>query len=236
MRKIYPFIILLVLCFSCAEDPLDGLIPETSLNGSIQKITIFDLKTQRGKVVRGGLLITASVEVPYDIRREQVRPTLLACIKELKKRNRDCEWFNVFLCADGRVGIYAGRGEYREGTIYISYGIPSNKQLAEAEALREELDDYVPPKLLSKEEFNLAADLNELYYKYDNILAEKDLKEARDGGGCNHDVYDKLSDSRDDRVYEMIAKEVSIPEDTIRKLTRSLGTYYIFAWGSETIQ
>lgn len=235
MRMIYPFI-LLVLCFGCAEDPIDKLIPETSLNGSIQKITIFDLETQRGKIVRGGLLIIASVKVPYDLRREQVRPTLLACIKELKKRNRDCEWFNVFLCADGRDGIYAGRGEYREGKIYISYGIPSKKQLVEAEALREELADYVPPRLLSKEEFNLAADLDELYYRYDNTLAEKDLKEARDGKRWNQDVYDKLSDSRDDRIYEMIAKEVSLPDDTIRKLRRSLGTYYIFAWGSETIQ
>jgi hypothetical protein len=253
MRK-YIFI-LLMFFFGCSNDPIDKLIPEASLKGSILNISIFDMETQRGKLVQGGLLINASAKVPYDIKQEEVKPTLLASIRELKKQNKDCEWIIVFLCPDGRKGVYAGRGEYREGKISIDYGVPSAKQLAEAEALKIKLADpslkgkkdefgieeydpnYDPPKLMSKKDFDQASDANDLYYKYYHILGQEDLKKARNGTKWNQDVYNNLQNTIDDRIYRMISEEMSLPEDQIRKLRSKLAKYFaIYAWGEETIQ
>lgn len=229
--------LLLIPCGCSDKDQVDSLIPKTDLMGSCDSVRIFDMETQQAKTIKGGFLIHALAEVPYDIKREQVKPTVLKCIQDLKHKNQGCEWITVFLCANGRKGIHAGKGEYKEGKIIISYGVPSREQLA---AEKVAIEDYhlvhEPPRLLSGTEFNQAAEICDLYVKYTAILEEEDIKNASEGKIIDQDIYESLMDSRADRVFKKVAGEVNLPEVKVRKLRNNLMRYYILNWGDETIQ
>ncbi len=212
-------------CREFTTSPIYRLIPDASLVGACPTVKIFNIQTQHGKTVNGGMLISASVHVPYSIRRDQVKPTILACIRELKRRNKKCEWIHIFLCVEGRK-IYAGRGEYKSGEIRVSYGIPSQKQLAS-------LEDVKP---LNRGDFDKAADISDLFYAYDGILAGQDLKKARKGKVWNQDIYNSLMDTRDARIYSMISDQLQISAFEVRRLKRCVMNYYMLTWGDEIIR
>lgn len=84
-----PLLILILLGAGCSSsDPIDRLIPDEALTGAIPNAEPVRIEEQHGKSVNGGFLINAQVIVPFDIKKEQVKPTLLTAIKTLK--NRGC--------------------------------------------------------------------------------------------------------------------------------------------------
>lgn len=237
-RAALPIISLLLIISGCSDrDQFDNLFPESSLAGSYVPAKIFNVETQRKNNVKGGFSINALAEVPYDIKREQVKPALLACIRALKKKNQDCEWITVFLCAEGKKGIYAGKGEYKEGKTDISYGVPSKELLAaEKTAIEYYHLIHEPPRLLTRTEFDQASHIFDLYHKYTAVLTEEDMKKAGNGIAFDQDIYDSLMNSRSDRVFKKVTGEVNLSEAKVRKLRNGLMRYYILTWGNETVE
>jgi hypothetical protein len=136
-------LLLLLSVLSCTQDPLETLISPDLTKGSLQNLKV-DYKLSSNKSVTGGMAIHTTAAVPYDINRDQIRPTLLAGIKAIKQKHPECEWINLFLCPEKEsagLALYCGRAEYKEGEIGIWYGVPNAVQLVEsaedAEASRD---------------------------------------------------------------------------------------------------
>lgn len=259
MKKLFIFICIILLFSGCfMEDPIETLIPPELLKGAISYIDVFDIEIQTRKSINGGTLINAWAAVPYNIKREQVKPTLLSVIRELKKQNPECEWFVVWLCADGErardAGVHAGRGEYTKDQVNIGYWIPSQKQLKERLELKKQLadpalknqqtddlfaleydPDYVPAKLLDKKDFDLAVKITILYYNLNKIITDQDIQASRKNKTWDSDLYRQLMVTQDGRALKMVADKLKIPEDEIRKRKSSLLRYYCM-WDGETIK
>lgn len=132
MKKVAFYLSVFFSILACQANgfDLEKRIPDSELVGALEKIeTTFELND--GKAVKNGKQMILYGIVPASIKREQVRPTLLYFIKTMKSVNPGCEWMMVYLppVENRRYGVYAGIGEYREGKINLSYGVPSNEHL-----------------------------------------------------------------------------------------------------------
>ena len=256
MKKSFLLTILFLVLIMGCSDPVEKLIPPEALKGALTNLNITG-KTQTGKSVKGGTLIEVFAMVPYDIKRKQLKPTLLGGIKGVKKQNSDCEWIILWL-RPGKskgAGIYAGRAEYKEGKIDLYYGIPSKKQLAQSLELKNKYSDpalkgkkdeagfdqydpdYEAVRLLNKQDFDLGVHIRTLYYKYYKITIDKDEKTARKNKKWNSDLYRQLSATFEERVLRLVADELKLPVVEIRKMKSKILRYYDhMAWGSEIIQ
>ncbi|MCP3940042.1 MAG: hypothetical protein GY710_00975 [Desulfobacteraceae bacterium] len=167
-------ILLLSIVISCSADPIDKLISSTAMENTVFPLNIFDIQKQTAKSVNGGTLIEASVEVPYDVKRNQVRATILASLKKLKTDYPKTEWFIVYLYPAGKetsripAAIHAGRGEYVQQEIFINYLIPSKEEIQRYADKNAKSDNYMisTPKLMSEQEFYKAVGIASLYYDY----------------------------------------------------------------------
>lgn len=230
-------ILVAVCCLSvftaCSENPIDRLIPLSATKGGLANVTVSDIDVQE-KSINGGTLVSGFVAVPHDIKREQVKPTLLAAIKDLKDKYRKCEWIVVFAIPSPELkgtGIWAGKAEYVEGKIQVDYGIPSAAQIAEPieKEFKKLHSDYEPVRLMSKEDFDLAVAVNTTWQKIHVGL----LDEANKYSG---EVYmrkvEKISDAR---LLKLTSQKMNLPEAKVKSLMHQLGWYYSPLWGNETI-
>ncbi|MDH5525571.1 MAG: hypothetical protein OEY01_16510 [Desulfobulbaceae bacterium] len=216
---------LLVACSSSST--IDKIITPTLVKGAVKNFTLSDIKIQNGKSINGGMLVTAYALVPLDIKREQVKPTLLASIKALKDKHPNCEWIIVYLCPDPRLkntGVYAGMGEYAQEKIEITYGIPSKEQLADQvdpstedysrNDLLADLDfsDWEPIRPPTKEEFNKAIEIDTMIFNVEK----------------KHLVGE-------DAAYQVVAEKTGRSVKEIRTAKRKLYSYFTVSWGKEAI-
>lgn len=148
-----------------SDHPLDGLISSANIEGAITPIKVLNLERQTGKSVEGGQYVQTEISVPFDIKQDQVKPTILSALKEMKKEFPSCHWFVIYLnpsqFKSDRLGslISVAKGEYTDGQINIDYQLPTSK-----EAL-------IP---LSEKEFKAAVVISATYYPYYKVSRDPD--------------------------------------------------------------
>lgn len=173
-----------------------------------------DIKEQKGKNVKGGRLLEAIGTVPFDIKKEQIKPTVLAVIKAIKQKNSDCEWIAVNLkLAKDLPLLQAGIAEYKEGKVFISYGIPSDKQIEEwnTNIGKNDLPRLHRP---DKKTFDDGARVIKLYYKFNNDP--------------------KIKKDNVEQLFPLISKESGLPVKNVESLYRHMSNYYFTgSWGTE---
>lgn len=239
-------ILVAVCCLSvftaCSENPIDRLIPLSATKGGLANFTVAGVEVQEGKSRNGGTLVSAFVAVPHDIKREQVKPTLLAAIKGLKDKYRKCEWIVVYAIPSPALkgtGINAGMAEYAEGKIRIDYGVPSATQLAEpiGEEFKKTLGaDYEPVRLMSQEEFDLAVSVDSTWQELHLRLLDEAQKKATQNRARYSEVYrHETKDISDAKLLKLTSQKLNIPEAQAKKLRKQLLMYYGPFWGNETI-
>ncbi len=259
--KILTFLTTLFI-FGCSN-PLDKLIKPEMLQGAVPNFTITGVDIQTGKSVNGGTLIRGKAIVPYDIKREQVKPTLLSAIKKLQEQHPACQWIVVWLIPEKEAigaGLEAGHGEYAVDHINIMYGIPSKKTLDREIELKKNLlnpafikasikedeffeemygpnyKDYVPIRLPTREEFDRCVKIKKLYYAASEEITKRDEKAARKNRQFDGDLYRELMLTQEERVFKSISKQLRMPVSKVKK-AKSIGSrYYFLGWDKEKIK
>ena len=234
MRRLW-FVICIIFWLavsSCTANPLDALVPDSSIKGSLKNFTVTDIQVQTRKAINGGVYVQGTVIVPFDFKKEQVKPTLLAAIKGLKEKYKDCEWIGVF--AQVAKGHYAGRAEYAQKKIEINYNILSDDELKERNrnAKKNGLDIIRMP---TKEEFDQAVLIDETRQRLYTRIQDEEIKASRDPQKRKA-KKPRLTQAEnfDDIIMGMTAKELGIPKDKAAK-TRNILGYYQASYASETI-
>jgi len=149
MRKLITLLFILALFCGC-ESRLDKAIPQSSLAGAISDIDVNlsgqgEIADQQECANKSGwcwapkdwTLLNADAFVPFDIKREQIKPTSLAILKKLAEKYPKCTTININLAPDKEMAeilFLVGRLEYRDNKITIHYGIPSDKEMEEHNA------------------------------------------------------------------------------------------------------
>lgn len=243
MDRLIKFI-LVAVCFSvftaCSDSPIDRLIPLSATKGGLANFTVSGVEVQEGKSRNGGMLVMGRVMVPHDIKREQVKPTLLAAIKGLKDKYRKCEWIIVYAVPSYELkgsSTNAGMAEYAEGKIKIDYGVPSATQLAAEVGAAKELGrpDNDPLRLMSKEEFDLAVSVNEAWQDIHLKLLDEANKKAMQSRANFSNVYTQATEGIEAKILKLTSQKMNLPAAKIKSLRRQLIMYYGPFWGNETI-
>jgi hypothetical protein len=116
-------IIVLLVCVSC-ESKLDKAIPSSQLTDAIQNVnySIEEKKATTGKIldIRGF--------VPFNIRRDQIRPTVLSVLKEVKIKYPEPEEIHIRFFITPELDS-PGYASFEGGKLKITYGIPSLKEI-----------------------------------------------------------------------------------------------------------
>jgi hypothetical protein len=231
MKKIYRLAglaILLSLIACSAQDPLEKLIPASAMTGGIEKI---EIKTtiQSGKTVKGGFFIEGFMVVPANIRRQQVRPTLLKSLKSMKQQHPLCEWFKIYLepTEDFRESpAYAGIGEYKEGKIDLLFGIPTDAQILE-------WNDMIGKKVKGFGDDEFIVDHPPLSRPNDSSVrfGWEVVKTCRK-------IASKSKKSIDDKdKWPLAAKILKSDVNTVSRAHAVMYNYFDpYSWGEETIQ
>lgn len=244
MNRLIKFILVAVffLVFTaCSDSPIDRLIPLSATKGGLANFTVSGVEVQEGKSRNGGMLVMGQVMVPHDIKREQIKPTLLAAIKGLKDKYRKCEWIIVYAVPSYELkgsSANAGMAEYAEEKIKIDYGVPSATQLAAEAGAAKELGgpDSDPLRLMSKEEFDLAVSVNEAWQDIHLKLLDDAQKKAMQNRARYSEIYrHETKDISDAKLLKLTAKKLNLPEAKAQKLRKQLLMYYGPFWGNETI-
>lgn len=251
MKKFLLILLLITLGAGCSSsDPIDRLIPDEALTGAIPKLEPVRIEEQREKSVNGGFLINAQVIVPFDIKREQVRPTLLAAIKTLKKKYSSCEWIVVFLTLKeslDKYTLYAGRAEYTKDGIDIAYWTPNNKQLSEQDDPRKDdnrdnpllagldFSDWEPIRPLNREEFSFATQASSTYVEITKTLQDAAVAAATKKQDNYAEIYRKEMENFEDRALALTAKKLGAEKAEVKRSQKNLLLYYSPAWGTERL-
>lgn len=218
-------LIMVAMCFSmftaCSENPIDRLIPLSATKGGLANFTVSGINVQEGKSRNGGMLVSGLVMVPHDIKREQVKPTLLAAVKGLKDQYGKCEWIIVYAIPSQELkgtGINAGMAEYAEGKIRIDYGVPSTMQLAAEVGAAKEIGDpdSDPLRLMIKDEFDLAVAVDTTWQGL-------------------YEPNRQHKGNIEEKLLKLTAQKMNIPVTQVKKLRKQLIMYYGPFWGNETI-
>lgn len=251
MKKLLLLLVLMTLGAGCSSsDPIDRLIPDEALTGAIPNAEPVRIEEQRGKSVNGGFLINAQVIVPFDIKREQVKPTLLAAIKTLKNKYSSCEWIVVFLSLRENLDkytLYAGRAEYTKDGIDVAYWIPSNKQLSEQKDPRKDdnrndpflagldFSDWEPIRPLTREEFLFATQAAGTYLAFQKTIQDNVMAEAMKNRDNYTKTYRKGLENFEERVLILTAKKLGTQKAEVKQAQKRLVLYYSPSWGTEKI-
>jgi len=185
MRKLITLLFILALLCGC-ESRLDKAIPQSSLAGAISNVDVNlsgqgEIATQQACANKYGwcwdpkdwTLLNADAFIPYDIKKEQVKPTLLAVLKKLEKEYPKCTTININLAPDKEMAerlFLVGRLEYKDNKIIIRYGIPSDKEMAEHNA---EIGKFYSTKNTM---FSMPGDKEKFEKNDDPRLCRPDLK------------------------------------------------------------
>lgn len=225
--------VLYILLSSCSADPIEKLIPQSSTVGALPGITVTDITIQKGKAINGGVYVQGIIPTPYDIKKEQLKPTLIAAIKKLKYENKTCEWIGVYAQIAG--GINAGRADYIKGNIQIYYDIPTEQELNDfnVEAIKMGME---PIRLPTKEEFDLAIAIDKVWQRIKMKILDIEREEALLRQKNNKPaVWTLTSEKLEGKILQMTAKEMNLPKEKVLQ-TKDLLRYYILSSGVENIR
>jgi len=216
---------------------IERLIPDEEIKGGVE-VVIIEMEELSKKSAHGGRLIILKGTVPFDIKRKQVRPTLLATIKKIKHDDPGCEWIVVSLGPNKKLTEkthFVGRAEYTEEGIDIQYGIPSDKQMEENNALIGKKqkgvfgDEYIndSPRLFrpNKKEFEERLRVISVFYR---IEAEK--RKIADAEGRYGDYFPEA------QLYELISEELNMPINQVKEYVGYVYRYYSPVWDKEKIE
>ena len=141
MKKLIIFFLALLLFCGC-ESRLDRAIPQSSLVGAVSIETKIEGNWgdhhKRDGDPKDWTDVWVIGFVPCNIKREQIKPTLLAIFKTVKNEYSKCTFMKIKISPDEEMirqwGPSIGTLEYNNGKIDIVYGIPSDKQIEEHNA------------------------------------------------------------------------------------------------------
>lgn len=126
-------------------------LPDSYLIGAADGVDISFHKTSSKD-----LRIEAVGIVPFNIKREQIRPTIFFVLKQLKIKYPDCKQSSIVLTPERDSNplfhfISVGSAIYKDDQISIHYGIPSDDQISKYNADGEKskpvfiLGEWTPP-------------------------------------------------------------------------------------------
>ncbi len=202
-------------CFD-SDHPMDKLISSTTLENAVP-FTIYSTEVQEGKSVKGGRRVQASVQVPFNIPREKLKPTTLAALKQIKEQHSKAEWFVVYLYPEGeragKLGIHLGRGEYLDDKINIKYGLITEKEGINLEKRYKAGEmEYPTPNAIEESIFKIALGISE-----------------------HHDAYYK-ENSDSDLSYQLVSQKTETAVETLKTIRNGFLQYYTYGQEQEIIQ
>jgi len=123
------FILVGIAClvYGCNERDVASKIPDSWTVGKSENIRYIEAKEDTDS-------LSIEAVVPYDIRREVLRPTLLAILKDAFKAQPQALRIWIHLYPDERLQkhcCWAGDATYEGGVITLHYNIPSDKYIAD---------------------------------------------------------------------------------------------------------
>jgi hypothetical protein len=235
MMKTLAFVAIIfsVALGACTSDPIEKLIPQSLTKGGLSTFTIDDIEVQNGKSRNGGTYVQGTVSVPFDIKKEMIKPTLLAAIKELKGRYKNTEWIAVYAMVSKSYSS-VGRAEYAQNKIEIHYDILSDEMLKERNQAAKK-DGLEVIRMPTKEEFDQAVLIDKTRQQIYSKILDDELEAFLDPKK-RKSKKPRLTQSEnfDDIIIEMTAKELGISKDKAIK-TRNLLVYYQASFATETI-
>jgi hypothetical protein len=240
----------LISCSSTAEE----IIPNELLKGAVQCENL-NGEVQEGKSINGGTLLLVNGSVPFDIKQDQVKPTLLSVIQNGKKKMPECQWIIVFLSPAGGEGtlLQVGRAELIYNDITIEYGIPSREQLSQSvkniekytdPTLKNHPDpleammydpDYTPVRLPTPEEYQLGVKIWKTDHRLNEEIVEQDNESAKINKKWNAEKYRELMKTQSERRAKRLSEQLKMSVQDLKKAKSIVSKYYILGWGKEVI-
>jgi len=229
------FLLLITMLLISCESKIDKAIPEAMLVGAVPNMNV-DIKEDN---YHGGKARIATAIVPFDIKREQVKPSLLAILKAVYGKYPNATGIFVKLTPDadlGRYAYFAGRADYEDNVITIHYGVPSDEQIKKwnseiGKPVRDDnekvlfINDAPRLSIFNKETFETAKKIVLFYYKTDKQLADKYSKQP-------------LKMPTTEQISKIVAKEMGVSLQKVIHHHRLLSNYFSAGtgiWGKETI-
>ena len=248
MRKLVILFFILALFCGC-ESRLDNAIPQSSFVGAISNVDVNlrgqgEIATQQACVNKSGwcwapedwTLLNADAFVPFDIKREQIKPTSLAILKKLVEKYPKCTTININLAPDKEMAeilYFVGRLEYRDNKIIIHYGIPSDKEMEEHNA---EIGKFYSTKNAM---FSMPGDKEKIEKNDDPRLFRPDLKTytlykriliIEDDIKMHKQIKESYKFSSPKEYYialsNKISKQINLPTKDIEYALRFMHDYY----------
>lgn len=203
-------------CFD-SDHPMDELISSSAIEKAVP-FTIYDTEVQEGKNVNGGVYVQGSVNVPFNISWEAVKPTALAALKKLKHQKKpESKWFKVFLVPEGKAGaplrVSVASAEFENDHITINYNIlsaPEMTKLVEKAGNGEEVPDI--PTFLTKKHFDAGVIISTGYNELIKLGSDPES------------------------AYFQIADELGSDFEKVKLLRSQAINYYTYGQEQETIQ
>ncbi len=148
MKKVFFLFCIFVFIITACQNGANNQAPDPDTVGAIPNLNISYEYTSihhPGVRVRGA--VEAKVIVPFDIKREQLRPTLLSIFKDAREKYPD-EDIDIFLApSQGMMNCtqLAGRADYDgdKGKLELDYGIPTDQEMAESNAQIGKKDPFL---------------------------------------------------------------------------------------------
>ncbi|MGA2525940.1 MAG: hypothetical protein ABSF79_04910 [Smithellaceae bacterium] len=255
MKKLIIFFLALLLFCGC-ESRLDKAIPQSSLVGAVSNIDVNlegrgELKDQKGCTNKAGwcwepkdwTLLMADAFVPFDIKKEQIKPTLLAIFKRLKNEYPKCTIINIWLEPDKELAeiLYPiGSLEYHDNKMVINYGIPSDKEMEEhnSQIGKFEIIKNILPmpgekeeKIEKNEEPRLFRPDQKTYEFYKRILiTAEDIKFSERKDTRKRKLFNSTKEYYAD-LSNKVSKKIDVPIKDIENALRFMNSYY--SWFGE---
>jgi len=166
MKRI--FLLLFLFSAGCSDSPADK-ITNAMCFGAVP-ISDVSIKFKSDQPGRNGQLIDMEGVVPFDIKKEQVKPTILAAFKDLLKKHPESKDIFVGLLPDRRLHQFVGHASYHSGTVSIHYGIPSE---AEMDKKNANIGKSVPGGIFGEDKEHMIIIDHPRLYRPDRATFEK---------------------------------------------------------------
>lgn len=233
MKRITMVIVSIMMLISCGSE-IDKKIPDSMLVGAVPNMNI-SLEEDN---YRGGKAIIATGIVPFDIKREQVKPSLLAILRVAAEKYPKATGIFVRLTPDeqlGRFAYFAGKADYEDNVITVHYGVPSDEQIKKwnseigkpitFEESTLGINDSPQLSRFNKETFDSGKKIILLFHKIEKQLYDKYINQP-------------LKSPTTEQISRIAAKELGLSLKEVTHHHRLLSNYFSAGtgiWGKETI-
>lgn len=222
--------LLFVLVVSCGPN-IEDKITDAQLIGAISNVNV-SIKEDKYK---GGTAIIAVGVIPFDIKREQIKPTILAALKVLIRKYPDATGIFIRLAPDkdlAKYAYFAGTADYENNEITVDYKIPTDKQINDwnseigkpIELEGKSLGTNDSPRLLrfDKKLFDIATKVTLSYHKAQKQLANKYIDQP-------------LKTASTQEIYHLVSGETGVSDKDAQYYRNLMDAYYGSTREKETI-